>query len=62
VTWIGPSLVNLLFSAALERGGTGRSHGMILITGTTTDANRPYYLAIAFQRDATGKDHDLAIV
>jgi hypothetical protein len=49
-------------SAALERGGTGRSHGMILIAGTTTDANRPDYVAIAFQRDAASEDHDLAIV
>ena len=46
----------------LERGGTGRGDGMILIAGTTADANRPYYLAIAFQRDAASEDHDLAIV
>jgi hypothetical protein len=46
----------------LKRGGTGLGDGMILIAGTTTDANRPYYLAIPFQWDATSKNHDLAVV
>ena len=35
---------------------------MILIAGATADANRADYLAIPFQRDAAGKNHDLAIV
>ena len=35
---------------------------MILIAGATADANRPYYLSIQFQRDAAGKNHDLAVV
>src|ERR1700692_419456 len=35
---------------------------MILIAGTRPAANSPYYLAIAFQRDAASEDHDLAIV
>src|SRR5437016_7594552 len=52
----------LLCSAWLERRGTGRGDGMILIAGTTADANRPYHLAIAFQRDAASEDHDLAII
>jgi hypothetical protein len=42
-------------SAGLERGGTGRSDGMVLIAGTTADANRPYDLAIQLQRDAASK-------
>src|SRR5712691_1565367 len=48
--------------AELERGRTGRGDGMILIAGTTADADRPDYLALAFQRDAASEDHDLAIV
>ena len=46
----------------LECGGTGRGDGMILIAGATADANRTYYLAIQFQRDAAGKNHDSAVV
>src|SRR5229473_1613111 len=46
----------------LERGGTGRSDGMILIAGTTADADRPYDLAIQLQRDAASKNHDFAVV
>jgi len=46
----------------LEYGGTGLADGMILIAGTTTDANRSYYPAIPFQWDATSKNHDLAVV
>src|SRR5438876_7867432 len=45
-------------ASGLERGGTGRGDGMILIAGTTADANRPYYLAIQLQRDAAGENHD----
>ena len=45
----------------LERGGTGLGDGMILIAGTTTDANRSYHPAIPFQWDATSKNHDLAV-
>src|SRR6266851_4098545 len=52
-----------------DRGGaqccrpcTGRGDGMILIAGTTADANRPYYLAIQLQGDAASKNHDFAIV
>jgi hypothetical protein len=35
---------------------------MILIAGTTADANRSYYLAILLQRDAASKNHDFAVV
>jgi hypothetical protein len=49
-------------SGGLERGGTGRGDGMILIAGTTADANRPYYLAIQLERDTAGKNHDFAVV
>jgi hypothetical protein len=45
----------------LERGGTGHWDGMILIAGTTADANRTYYLAIPLQRDASSKNHDLPL-
>src|SRR5260370_3140184 len=48
--------------AGLESGGAGRGDGMILIAGATADANRADYLAIQLQRDAAGKNHDLAVV
>ena len=35
---------------------------MILVAGTTADANRPDHLAIQLQRDAAGKNHDFAVV
>lgn len=56
------SLAVLLCLAELERGGAGRSDGMILIAGTTADTNRTYYLAIQLQWNAATEDHDLAIV
>ena len=55
-------LAGLLCPAGLERCGTGRGDGMILVAGTTADANRPYYLAIQLQRDAASKNHDFAAV
>src|SRR5260370_19525731 len=48
--------------AGLESDGAGRGDGMILIAGSTADANRADYLAIQLQRDAAGKNHDLAVV
>jgi hypothetical protein len=47
--------------AGLERGGTGRGDGVILVAGPTAEANRPYYLAIQLQRDAASKNHDLPL-
>jgi hypothetical protein len=35
---------------------------MILIARTATDADRTHYLAIPLQRDAAGKNHNLAVV
>jgi len=35
---------------------------MILVAGTAANANRPYHVAISLQRDAAGKNHDLAVV
>src|SRR5450432_4323173 len=51
-----------LCQAGLERGGTCRGDGMILVAGTTADANRSYHLAIQLQRDAASKNHDFAAV
>src|ERR1700676_3376129 len=59
---MSPPLAGLHCPPGLERGGAGHGDGMILIAGTTTDANRPYYLAIQLQRDAAGKNHDFAVV
>ena len=55
-----PRLAILLCAAGLECGGTGRSHGMILLAGTTADTNRSYHLAVPIERDAAGKNHDFA--
>ena len=49
-------------SAMLESGGSSRGDGMILIAGTSADANRSYDLAVELQRDAASKNHDSAIV
>ena len=61
-TWITLPLAGLLCSAELERGRAGRGDGMILIAGTSADADRPYDLAIQLQRDAATKNHDSAVV
>ena len=45
----------LLFLAGLERGGAGHGDSLILIAGTTADANRPYDLAIQLQGDTAAK-------
>jgi hypothetical protein len=52
----------LFLQAGLESGGAGHGDGMILIAGTTADANRPYDFALKLQRDAAGKNHDFAVV
>ena len=57
-----PPLAGRFCPVGLERGGAGRGDGMILIAGTTADANGPYYLAIQLQRDAASKNHDFAVV
>src|SRR5580658_6753168 len=59
---INPLLVDLHCPACLERGGTGSGDGMILITGTTADTNRPYYLVFPLERDASSKNHDFSVV
>ncbi len=46
----------------LKRCSAGFSYGMVLLSRSAADANRADDLAILFQRNAAGKDHDLAAV
>jgi hypothetical protein len=46
----------------LECCGSSSCDGMILFSRPTADADGANYLAIALQGNATGKNHDLAIV
>src|ERR1700674_3361674 len=47
---------------ALERGCTGFGDGVVLIARAAAHADGTHNLAATLQRDATGEDHDLAVV
>src|ERR1700687_3398365 len=46
----------------LERGSAGFGDGVVLLAPTTAHADRAHNFSVAFQRNASGKDHDFAIV
>src|SRR5438067_4532214 len=61
-THSSPHVLGIMCRGKLERRRAGFSNGMVLVTRTTTYADGAYYFTVALERDAAGKNHDLAIV
>jgi hypothetical protein len=47
---------------SLERCGCGLRNGVVLLSRSAADTDRTDDLAVLLQRDATSKNHDLAVV